>query len=187
MPAAVFYTIEGKLAMTRVSRNGKEFILYVHGPGWFMGIGGGGMRRVFNAQAITPASLLEVSKRDFENLVLAFPVLSLRLAVRNYLTITYLSDQYVSAFSDDAETRLKKLLARMFCEQPANLQSSSSPRAVSLDLSQEQLASAIGVSRTLLNQLLQRLQSDGLIKLTEHKISLVDINRLLSYLEIHPL
>lgn len=186
--ASVFYISEGRIIVSRTSSSGKEVVLYIHRKGALMGALAALLDQPRNSkeQAITPGILYEISSRDFRSLVERFPRLNQRLQLQLYGSQDYMTSQYLSAFSDSAEIRLKKLLARLFSEELLKLTPDGRPDSISLYVTQDQLACAIGISREMVSRLLKRLQTEGLLTKTAHKISFLKPEQFLSYLEIIP-
>jgi CRP/FNR family transcriptional regulator, cyclic AMP receptor protein len=183
---SVLYIVEGQVIVTRTSAGGKEVALYIHKKGALLGLPGSllNLPRSITARALTPGIVYEVHSSDFRSLIAKFPVLNERIMLQHYLSLDFIMGLYLSAFSDDAEIRLKKLLARLFSEELLKLKPDKPTDSISLTITQDELACAIGVSRAMISRVLQRMQTEGLIAKSAHKISFLKPEQFLSYLEI---
>lgn len=185
---SVFYLLEGELIVTRISSGGKEVVLYIHKKGALVGALASllSLPRSSTDQALTAGIVLEVPNSDFRSLVSKFPKLTERILLQVYGTIDFVTSQHLSAFSDNAEIRLKKLLARLFSEELLKLKDDSAPDSISLRITQDQLACAIGVSREMVSRMLKRMQAEGLINKSAHRIAFLKPGHFLTFLEISP-
>jgi CRP/FNR family transcriptional regulator, cyclic AMP receptor protein len=185
---SVMYLVEGQVIVTRVSNNGKEVVLYIHKKGALMGMLGSllSLPRHTSFRALTDGIVYDVQNTDFKSLVAKFPVLGERILLQQYLSMDMVTGLYLSACSDEADIRLKKLLARLYSEELLELKPEIPADSVSLTITQEQLACAIGASRSMVNKVLLRMQQEGLIVKSAHKISFLKPDHFLNYLEIAP-
>lgn len=185
----VFYIVDGKVMLTTTSRNGKEIVVYIHKTGAILGLPGSmaNRPRTVNALALTPCTIYEARTSDFKSLLGKYPVLSERVNLQLYIVISFITNLYLSALTDDAETRMKKMLARSFSEELLRTSQEGQRGTISTSLTQDHLAGAIGVSRERANRILHRFEKEGLISVSAHKISFLQPDHFLSYLEIAPL
>jgi CRP/FNR family transcriptional regulator, cyclic AMP receptor protein len=185
---SIFYIAEGEIILSRISSSGKEIFLYIHRKGVFVGLPASmvNMPLRSNAQSLTPCVIYETKINDFKSLITGYPVLNDRVMMQLYITITFMNSQYLSAFTDDADTRLKKLLARLFSEELLQNIYDNQKEPIDLNVTQDHLAASIGVSREMVNRILHRFIVDGLINVSAHKISFLKPAHFLSYLEMVP-
>ena len=183
---SVYYLLEGELIVTRISSSGREVVLYIHKKGALIGTLASllNLPRNSSGQALTAGAVLEVQNSDFKSLVLKYPRMTDRILLQLYGTVDFVTAQHLSAFSDNAEIRLKKLLARLFSEELLKLRDDSAPDSISLSITQDQLACAIGVSREMVSRMLKRMQADGLINKSAHRIAFLNPGHFLTFLEI---
>jgi CRP-like cAMP-binding protein len=184
----VYYLVEGDIIVTKVSSNGKEIVVYIHKKGTLIGLPSAmtGMPRTSTARPLTTCVVYEAKASDFRSLVTKYPALMNSIMMQHYGSLGFMASQYLSAYCDDAETRLKKLLARLFSEELLDMQQDKAHDSILLNVTQDQIASAIGITRSRVNKILHRLEEKGHIKLSSHKISLVRPAYFLSYLEMIP-
>lgn len=185
---SIFYLVEGGIIVTKVSSGGKEIVLYIHRKGALIGLPSAltGLPRNSSAHPLPLCTVYEASIGDFRLLISRYPALIDRILLQNYGSQSFLTSQYLSAYCDDAETRLKKLLARLFSEQLLNIQQEISYEPIQLHITQDQLASAIGITRSRVNKIMHSLAGRGLITVSSHMITFNNPAYFLNYLEIIP-
>jgi len=187
--SSVYYVADGKVILTTGSRDGKEIVVYIHKAGTMIGLSGSmaNQPRMVNALALTPCTIYEAQAGDFKSLLVKYPVLSERVNLQLYIVISFITHLYLSALTDDAETRMKKMLARSFSEELLRTSADGQHETISTGITQDHLASAIGVTRERANRILHRLERSGLISVAAHKITFLQPEHFLEYLEIAPL
>lgn len=185
---SVFYLLEGGIIVSKVSSSGKEIVLYIHRKGALIGLPSAltGLPRNSTAHPLPTCTVYEANVSDFRLLISRYPALIDRILLQNYGGQGFLVAQYLSAYCDDAETRLKKLLARLFSEQLLNSQQETIGEPIQLHVTQDQLASAIGITRSRVNKIMHSLAAQGLISISSHMISFNNPAYFLNYLEIIP-
>jgi CRP/FNR family transcriptional regulator, cyclic AMP receptor protein len=185
---SVLYIAEGEVIITRVSSGGKEVVLYIHKKGALIGALAAvlGLPRNSTEQSIAPGIVFEAPGNHFKALIARFPKLNERLLLQLYGSLDFVTSARLSAFSDNAEIRLTKLLASLFSEALLESKPDSPPESISLNITQDQLACAIGISREMISRLLSRMQAERLIEKSAHRISFLKPDHFLRYLEIIP-
>ena len=124
---------------------------------------------------------------DFKSLQRKSPVFAQRVNLQLYMDLAFITNLYLSALTDDAETRIKKTLARLFSEELLKSQPEGQHDTITTYITQDYLAASVGVSRERANKLLRQLEQDGLISKSAHHITFLKPEHFLSYLEIVPL
>ncbi|HLW85356.1 MAG TPA: Crp/Fnr family transcriptional regulator [Candidatus Sulfotelmatobacter sp.] len=158
---SVFYIQKGRVRLSVVSKQGKEAVLGLFGPGDFMGegcIASDQPIRMATATATTPCSALKIEKRqmlrtlhaqhEFSDVFVAY------LVARNSRTQEDLVDQLFNS----SEKRLARALFLL-----ANFGKDRSEKMVP-SISQETLAEMIGTTRSRVNFFMNRFKKLGLIE-----------------------
>jgi len=181
-----FYLAEGILKTSRVNKDGKEIILYIHKTGDLFGITGSmyGKPRIASAQALSPCELYEININNFWSLLVKYPSLMEMVIVWLVRRVSFLTDRYLSSVYDSAGSRLRMFLAYIYYEELINMKANKAVKSSALNINQQMLASIVGVSRQTVNQLLHNLDRDKIIKIHRNKIIFLDPNFLLDALEI---
>jgi CRP/FNR family cyclic AMP-dependent transcriptional regulator len=185
----VYYIVEGKVILSTISRKGKEIVVYIHKSGGLLGLIGSlaSQPRALSATALTACTIYEVRTADFKSLQRKSPVFSERVNLQLYMDLAFITNLYLSALTDDAETRIKKTLARLFSEELLKPQPEGQHDTISTYITQDYLAASVGISRERTNKLLGQLEQEGLISKSAHHITFLKPDHFLSYLEIVPL
>jgi CRP/FNR family cyclic AMP-dependent transcriptional regulator len=172
---AVFYIQKGRVRLTIISRQGKEAVIALLGPGDFLGEAclTGQTVRLASATAIVPGSILRIEKREMLRVLQEQPRLS-------GLFISYLlsrnmrvEEDLVDHLFNSSEKRLARTLLLL-----AHYGKEGTPETVVPAISQETLAEMIGVTRERVNFFMNKFRKMGFIEynggLTIHS-SLLDV------------
>jgi CRP/FNR family cyclic AMP-dependent transcriptional regulator len=159
---AVFYIQKGKVKLTVVSERGKEATIALLGPGDFVGeecIAAIQPQRLSTAAAITPATILRISRKEMVRVLdqeKAFSeVFVSYLLARNVRIQEDLIDQLFNS-SEKRLARALLLLARFGKE--------GTPELVIPKISQETLAEMIGTTRSRVSFFMNRFRKLGFIE-----------------------
>jgi CRP/FNR family transcriptional regulator, cyclic AMP receptor protein len=184
---SIIYIADGTVLLSLTSIDGRETVINIGSEGLILGLASmAGLPRTSSAQAFTPCSVYITSVSDFKLFVASHPVLYDRIIRQLYVSLNYMVYQYLSAFSDDAETRLKKLFSLLFGERLLLGKQTEANKAAVLEITQEQLGASIGISRSMVSRLLRRMKEAGLIQMSGRKIILLTPDYFLKFLEAVP-
>jgi len=178
---SVFYLSEGKVRIYRTTAAGKEVVVFLRQKGDMFGLAEimGGQERVFGAQAITPCRIYEIKLEAFENLLRQNYILARRVIEVLGRRVRYLGEQIESLMVSDVPSRLLKLLTCLCCHDLSEAKALDKPISVPAMLTQEQLAAMIGSTQQSVSEALKKLKEDGLIDISERKITLLKPYRIL--------
>jgi CRP/FNR family transcriptional regulator, cyclic AMP receptor protein len=157
---AVFYIQEGRVKLTVVSRQGKEAVIAILGPGDFFGEGclAGQTIRMASAAAMSECSIMRLEKMPLIRALREEPDLSemflMHLLSRNIRFEADLVDQLFNS----SEKRLARVLLLL-----ANFGKTGEPRDVIPKISQETLAEIIGTTRSRVSFFMNRFRKMGFI------------------------
>ena len=158
---SVMYIQRGGVKLSVVSKTGKEAVVADFGAGRFSRRGGLGRAavRMATATAVTPATVLEIDKKEMFRVLHAEHALSDRFITymlqRNIRTEEDLIDQLFNS-SEKRLARTLLLLARYGKEDK--------PQRVIPKISQETLAEMVGTTRSRVNFFMNRFRDMGFIK-----------------------
>ena len=157
---AVFYVQKGKIKLTVVSKQGKEAVVGILGPGDFFGEGclAGQQQRMATATALSECSIVRLEKRaatrvihnepDFSELFLAY-VLSRNIRIEEDL---------VDQLFNSSEKRLARVLLLL-----ANFGKDGKPQQVIPKMSQETLAEIVGTTRPRVSFFMNKFRKLGFV------------------------
>jgi CRP/FNR family transcriptional regulator, cyclic AMP receptor protein len=129
-------------------------------------------RRTATVIALAPAQTLTVSGTDFAALRSARPSVERLVVAALAHRVDQLSTRLLEALYVGVDRRVYRRLLEL-----AETCRSSSPHST-IPLSQSDLASMAGASRPTVNQVLQKLESRGIVTLGRREITIVDIDAL---------
>jgi CRP/FNR family transcriptional regulator, cyclic AMP receptor protein len=176
-PDAFYVVLDGLIYMVREVGGGDEALIHVGEPGFWYGLHYmlTGTRTVATVLAHTPVRALMLSKSQFDRILAGDPryyECFARLVLDRYGILV----RWFAEVRDLApEARVRGRLASM-----ATMRRQDRPEsgAVSLAVSQADLARMAGISRQTLNAILGKLEKAGLIEVGFRRIRVLDAARL---------
>jgi CRP/FNR family transcriptional regulator len=168
-PAHSIYLLQkGRMKLTAYSADGHEVVHEILGPGEIFGDTSTilGIPRTTSAQALEPSLLYELSQKDFESLLTAYPELSLRLLKSTGQRLKKAEAQLLNVICNDVSTRVREALRDLIA-----LESATQPdQPVKIKITQQDLANLIGASRQKTWQALKVLEDSGVLRLMYRSI-----------------
>jgi len=158
---AVFFVQRGKVKLTVLSRQGKQAVIALLGPGDFFGEGclAGQPVRMATATAMTEASIVRLAK---QTMIRALH----RDAVFSELFTTYLlsrnirmEEDLVDQLFNSSEKRLARILLLL-----ANFGKEGRPEPVVPKISQETLAEMVGTTRSRISHFMNKFRKLGFVE-----------------------
>jgi CRP-like cAMP-binding protein len=165
---SIYFLQEGRMKMTALSADGHEVLHEIIGPGEIFGDTSTilGIPRTTSAQALEDSLLREISRKDFESLLAAYPEISLQLLKSVGLRLKKAEAQLVNIVCNDVSTRVREALIDFIAMEPGR----RPDHPVKIGITQQDLANLIGASRQKTWQALKELESLGLLKLMYRSI-----------------
>lgn len=158
---AVFYLQKGKVQILIVSKQGKEAVVAIHGPGEFFGEGclTGEPLRLSSAIAIQDSTVIRVEKETMVSLLHNKPAFAEAfmafLLTRNVQVEADLVDQLFNS----SEKRLARTLLML-----ANIGKEATMERVVPKVSQDVLAARVGTTRSRINFFMNKFRKLGFIE-----------------------
>ena len=158
---AVFFVQRGKVKLTVLSRQGKQAVIALLGPGDFFGEGclAGQPVRMATATAMTEAAIVRLAK---QTMIRALH----RDAVFSELFTTYLlsrnirmEEDLVDQLFNSSEKRLARILLLL-----ANFGKEGRPEPVVPKISQETLAEMVGTTRSRISHFMNKFRKLGFVQ-----------------------
>jgi CRP/FNR family cyclic AMP-dependent transcriptional regulator len=162
---AVFYVQEGKVKITVASKQGKEAVIGVLGPGDFFGEGCliGQPLRLATAKAMAESEIMRVGKLEMMRVLHDEPAFGelfiAHLLTRNSRVEADLVDQLFNS----SEKRLARTLLLL-----AHFGKDGGPQKISTPISQETLAEIIGTTRPRVSLFMNKFRKLGFISYNGH-------------------
>ncbi len=182
-PCEGLYVVEsGAIKIFKTSASGREQVLTVEGPGGSVAelpVFDGGNYPA-SASALSEASILFVSKKDFQALCLQHPEVALKVLKVVGSRLRKLVGVIEELSFTTVRHRLAALLLRL-----AKRRGKQTARGVEfiLQSSNQELAAHIGTVRELVSRNLSRLQAEGIVKLDGKTVVIPDLEVLRAEVE----
>lgn len=159
--SAVFYIQNGQVELSVVSKQGKERVVGVLGPGAFLGEGclAGHPRYLASARASTEATVARVETATLAKALKDHPELSQRFMAFLLLRNSQVEADLVDQLFNSSEKRLARLLVML-----AQVGQEAELRTVATPISQEVMAARIGTTRSRINYFMNKFRKLGLIE-----------------------
>ena len=182
-PCAGLYVVEsGHIRIFKSSAGGREQVLSIDGPGSSVAelpVFDGGNYPA-SVTAIEDATLLFVSKQDFQALCLAHP----QVALKVLRVVGARLRRLVGIIEELSFTTVRHRLAS-FLLRLARTEGRRTPDGleITLPVSNQELASQIGTVRELVSRNFSRFQSEGMLKIEGRRVIIQDLEALEAELE----
>lgn len=173
-PCAGLYVVEsGHVRIFKSSAGGREQVLSIDGPGSSMAelpVFDGGDYPA-SAAAVEQSTLLFVSKQDFQALCLTHPQVALKVLRVVGARLRRLVGIIEELSFTTVRHRLASFLLRLAQKEGKR---TTDGVAVTLPVSNQELASQIGTVRELVSRNLSRFQAEGLVKMDGRSVVISD-------------
>jgi CRP/FNR family cyclic AMP-dependent transcriptional regulator len=177
-PCSGLYVVEaGHIRIFKSSADGREQVLSIDGPGSSVAelpVFDGGNYPA-SVTAVDDATLLFVSKQDFQALCLAHPQVALKVLRVVGARLRRLVGIIEELSFTTVRHRLAAYLLRIGQKEGKH---SAAGLEFTLPVSNQELASQIGTVRELVSRNLSRLQSEGMLKIDGRTITICDLKAL---------
>jgi CRP-like cAMP-binding protein len=163
--ADLFLIIDGRLRVSSCNANGDEVVLSIMGPGEVFGEMAllDGAPRSATVSTLDACQLLVIEAGAFHALLRQMPTLAQGLMKVMARRIRTLSDRTQDVALLDVESHLAKVLLALAARFGDH--SRSGQTAITLKLSQQELASMLGATRELVNRRLRAWVERGIVEL----------------------
>ena len=183
-PCAGLYVVEsGHIRIFKSSASGREQVLSIDGPGSSVAevpVFDGGNYPA-SVTAIDEATLLFISKQDFQALCLAHPQVALKVLRVVGTRLRRLVGVIEELSFTTVRHRLASFLLRLARTEGKR---TADGVEVALPVTNQELASQIGTVRELISRNLSRFQSEGLVKIDGRSVIIRDLKALEAELQL---
>ena len=162
---AVFYIQKGKIKIVVASKQGKEAVIAILGPGDFFGEGCliGQPLRLATARAMVESEVMRVGKTEMIRVLHGEPAFG-ELFMAHLLTRnSRIEEDLVDQLFNSSEKRLARTLLIL-----ANFGKDGGPQPITTPISQETLAEIIGTTRSRVSQFMNKFRKLGFIDYNGH-------------------
>jgi CRP/FNR family transcriptional regulator, cyclic AMP receptor protein len=158
---SVFYVQEGQVKLGVISKDGKEAVIAILGPGDFFGEGclAGQLHRMSTAAALSESSIIRLEKAGVVRALHDDPAFS-ELFLHHLLTRNIrIEEDLVDQLFNSSEKRLARVLLLL-----ANFGKDGKPEPVLPKMSQETLAEIVGTTRSRISFFMNKFRKLGFIE-----------------------
>ena len=162
---AVFYVETGKIKIVVASKQGKEAVVALIGPGEFFGEGCliGQPLRLATAKAMIESEVVRVGKTEMIRVLDVEPTFG-QLFITHLLTRnSRVEEDLVDQLFNSSEKRLARTLLLL-----ANFGKEGGPQPITTEISQETLAEIIGTTRSRVSHFMNKFRKLGFIAYNGH-------------------
>ena len=162
---AVFYIQKGKIKIVVASKQGKEAVVAILGPGEFFGEGCliGQPLRLATAKAMVESEVMRVGKAEMIRVLHDEPTFG-ELFMAHLLTRnSRVEEDLVDQLFNSSEKRLARTLLLL-----ANFGKEGGPQPITTPISQETLAEIIGTTRSRVSHFMNKFRKLGFIDYNGH-------------------
>jgi CRP/FNR family transcriptional regulator len=176
-PCSGLYVVEsGHIRIFKSSADGREQVLNIDGPGSSVAelpVFDGGNYPA-SVSAVDHATLLFVSKQDFQSLCLAHP----QVALKVLRVVGARLRRLVGIIEELSFTTVRHRLASFLVRSAQHGKRTAAGIEITLPASNQELASQIGTVRELVSRNLSRLQAEGLILMEGRSVIIPNLRAL---------
>jgi CRP/FNR family cyclic AMP-dependent transcriptional regulator len=179
---AVFYIEKGKIKLTVVSKQGKEAVVALLGPGDFFGEGclAGQSVRMASATALSECSITRMEKAAVIRVLRDQPAFS-ELLLHHLLSRNIrIEEDLVDQLFNSSEKRLARVLLLL-----ANFGKEGKPELVIPKISQETLAEIVGTTRSRVSFFMNRFRKMGFIQYSGQQTEGLEVHSSLLNIILH--
>jgi CRP-like cAMP-binding protein len=162
---AVFYIKKGKVKVSVISKQGKEAVVALLGPGEFVGEGCliGRPKRLATASAMTECEAMRVAKTEIQRVLRDEPAFSHMFVSHILARNARIEEDLVDQLFNSTEKRLARLLLLL-----ANFGRDGRTEPILAKISQETLAEMIGTTRSRVSHFMNKFRKMGFIDYNGH-------------------
>ncbi|MDU4910054.1 Crp/Fnr family transcriptional regulator [Clostridium baratii] len=169
---SMFFVNEGKVKLYKYTKEGKEQILHILSEGEFFGelnLVNSSIHN-FNAQAIKNCKICSLSNEEMKNIIMKNPQIGIKLLQSVGERLDSIENLAQNLATNDADSRVAYLLIDLL-EKSGNI--NSDKKEINIQMSREDMANCVGVTRETLSRKLRSFEDEGLIKIVKIKQILI--------------
>ena len=158
---AIFFLQKGRVKLTVVSKEGKEAVIALLGPGAFFGEGcmAGQLLRMATAETMSECSIIRVEKAGVIRALHQDPEFSQQFLHHLLIRNIRIEEDLVDQLFNSSEKRLARVLLLL-----ANFGKEGKPEVVMPKISQETLAEIVGTTRSRISYFMNKFRKLGFIE-----------------------
>jgi CRP/FNR family transcriptional regulator, cyclic AMP receptor protein len=161
----VFYIQKGKIKLTVLSKQAKEAVVGILGPGQFFGEGclNGHPLRISTTTAMEHSVVTSITKKAMQAALRQQPVFSVFFVAYLLTRNSRIEEDLIDQLFNSSERRLARMLLLL-----SHFGKEGTPQAIVPNISQETLAEMIGTTRSRVSHFMNKFRKLGLISYNGH-------------------
>ncbi|MCM1991959.1 Crp/Fnr family transcriptional regulator [Oceanirhabdus seepicola] len=176
----LYMLCSGKVKIFRYTPDGKELILYILSPNYFSFIGAFNLLKEttfdFSAEALEDTVLCTLDKHEFENIILKYPKVTLKILEEAYDRINKIESLVYRLSTNNVDAKVAGLLLSLIKDFGVEADDGIH---LNMTMNREEMGSYAGLTRETMSRKLRSMQKQGLIEIQGNKKIIVkDINDL---------
>ncbi len=180
----LFIINEGKVKLSKITKEGKEQIVHIFTSGDFFGelsLFSSNENYNFDVYAISNVKICTLSKDDMNKIIMSNPEISLKLLQVITKRLTQTENLAQNLATNDAEIRIAFMLLE-FAEKYGI--ATEEGLQINLPINREEMANYVGVTRETISRKLSIFEELGIIDLKGNKVLIIkELDTLKSYVE----
>lgn len=169
----LFIVNEGKVKLSKITKDGKEQIIHILGKGDFFGelnLFSNNKKYNFNAYAITNVKICTLTKNDMNKIIMSNPEISLKILKEVTRRLAETENLAQNLATNDAEVRIAYMIIEF--SEKYGIKSEEGIK-IKLPINREEMANYCGLTRETISRKLKKLEDEKLIELVGNKVLIV--------------
>ena len=177
LPKYLYVVLSGRFRVTMTRADGFEFLLEIMGPGALMGEGPAldGSPRYASSVATEDSELLRFAIADLSEAFQGNPELAMHLLSVTSAKQRNLANRLLALTMASPKSRIAEMLFRISGTYGVQ---TGDQIVIETRLSHEQIAALVGVTRVTVTRAMQELTAEGVLRVDESSIQILDARRL---------
>lgn len=180
----LFIINEGKVKISKFTKDGKEQIVHILTSGDFFGelsLFSNSETYNFNVYAISDVKICTLTKNDMNKIIINNPEISLKILQVITKRLKETENLAQNLATNDAEVRIAYMLLEFGDKYGLNTEKGLQ---IKLPINREEMANYVGVTRETISRKLSKFEEMGIIALQGNKVLIIkEIDTLKSYVE----
>ena len=165
--------LKGHIRLMTIGVDGSAMLTAILGPGQQFNEVTlfAGAARTHDAEAVGDTELLTLTASEYQRFAEQYPEIVNALLISNVQRV----HQLIEILNDLRGLAKPVVLARLLLKNARNAPNATATNTAELDISQEDIAMFLGVTRAYLNKVLGQLSDKGLIEVSYRKVRILDM------------
>lgn len=168
----LYIVCSGRMKIFKYLPDGKDQILYIYGEGDF--VGGFNLLKEdaykYNAVALEDTVISTLTKREFDEIAMKNPSITLKILEKAYERIRWAEDLISILASGSADSKVARLLLNLIEDFGTETEEGIE---LNLSLNREEMGNYAGITRETMSRILGRLRNDGYLEFVGNRTIII--------------